>query len=434
MKVALFAAAIGPVLVVVGKLTSGIGRMVGVVGKLSLAFGKGGKAAPAWARGIAAVTKGLASFVKQAALAIASVARQAAAWVAETAAKVAATAATVAHSIATKASAAAQWLLNAALTANPIGLVVAALAALVAIVVILWKKNETFRRIVTGVWNAIKTAASAVWNWLVGAFKKWGRAILIAITGPVGLLVITAIKHWGKIKESAAKAWSAIKATASAVWGAIKAVIGRLWGVIVAVFRTSPVGIIAAHWQKIRAGVSAAWNGIVGAVRGFWSKVTGVFSTAYSKFLSIGSAIVSGIRQGISNGWGAFESWFKGLIGKPVQWAKDILHIGSPSRVFAEIGGNVAAGLVVGMKNSHAMVRRASRDLAGATLPAFAGPRAHGGVAGGGGRQTVIHVAAGAVQIGIPASASGVTARRSLTCRPLLTAAFRKLAVEIDRR
>ena len=150
MGIGLAVAAMGPALVVIGKLTSGIGRMVGVVGKLTMAFGKGGKAAPAWARGIAAVTKGLASFVKQAALAIASIVRQAAAWVAETAAKVAATAATVAHSAATKAAAAAQWLLNAALTANPIGLVVAAVAALVAVIVVLWKKNETFRKVVIG--------------------------------------------------------------------------------------------------------------------------------------------------------------------------------------------------------------------------------------------------------------------------------------------
>ena len=317
IKVGFLVAAMGPLLVVIGKVTSGVGRLTGAAGKLVLAFGKGGKAAPLWARGIAAVTKGVAAFVRQAALAIVSVAKQAAAWVAETAAKVAATAATVAHAAATKAAAAAQWILNAALTANPIGLVIAAVAALVAVIVILWKKNETFRRVVTAVWGAIKSAAVAVWNWLVGAFKKWGKAILIAITGPVGLLVITAAKHWGQIKAGAAKAWSAIKATATAVWGAIKTVVTKLWQVIVFFFKLSPVGIIATHWAKIKSGVSSAWNAITGTVKRLWSAIISYFKGTLSAFAGIGRAIVDGLKNGIGSAWGAFESWFKGMIGKP---------------------------------------------------------------------------------------------------------------------
>ncbi|HOQ62123.1 MAG TPA: phage tail tape measure protein, partial [Vicinamibacterales bacterium] len=75
IKAALVGAAIGPVLVIVGRLAQGVGAAVGVAGKLALAFSKGGKAAPGWARGIAGATKGLVSFVKQGALAIASLAR-----------------------------------------------------------------------------------------------------------------------------------------------------------------------------------------------------------------------------------------------------------------------------------------------------------------------------------------------------------------------
>lgn len=428
----LFAAAIGPVAFVVGKVTGAIGRMVGAVGKLTLAFGKGGEAAPAWARGIAKVTKGLASFVKQSALAIASVARQAAAWVAETAAKVAATAATVAHSVATKASAAAQWLLNAAMTANPIGLVIAAIAALVAGIVLLWKKNETFRRIVIATWNAIKSAASAVWNWLVSAFKKWGLGILAAVTGPIGILVITAVKHWGKIKESAARAWYAIKGTAATVWSAIKGVVSKAWGAIVGLFKLSPVGVIAGHWSKIRSQATEAWSRIKERISGVWSKIVGVFSGVYSKFLSVGSDIVSGIKQGISDGWGAFESWFKGLIGKPVQWAKDILHIGSPSRKFAEIGQWSVEGFALGMRGRTDLVRRASSELAAAALPTIGGPRAYGAGAGGAWRSVAFSVAPGAVQISFAgAPADGVT---QATVDATVDRAFRRLAAELSRR
>ena len=79
---------------------------------------------------------------------------------------------TVEHAVVSKAVAAAtkiwtagQWLLNAALTANPIGLVVAAVAALIAIIVIAYKKNETFRNIVDAAWKGIKEVVGAVVSW-----------------------------------------------------------------------------------------------------------------------------------------------------------------------------------------------------------------------------------------------------------------------------
>lgn len=56
--------------------------------------------------------------------------------------------------MASKAWAAAQWLLNAAMTANPISLVIVALAALVAGIVIAYKQSTTFRDIVNGAAHA----------------------------------------------------------------------------------------------------------------------------------------------------------------------------------------------------------------------------------------------------------------------------------------
>ncbi len=57
--------------------------------------------------------------------------------------------------IATKAWAAIQWLLNAALSANPIGLLVIAIAGLVAGFVLLYKKSETVRNVVSRLWDVI---------------------------------------------------------------------------------------------------------------------------------------------------------------------------------------------------------------------------------------------------------------------------------------
>ncbi|WP_085833983.1 phage tail protein [Clostridium merdae] len=56
----------------------------------------------------------------------------------------------------TKGASVAQWLLNAAMNANPIALIIAAVAALVAGIIVLWNTNESFRNAVIGVWENIK--------------------------------------------------------------------------------------------------------------------------------------------------------------------------------------------------------------------------------------------------------------------------------------
>lgn len=64
----------------------------------------------------------------------------------------------------TKLAAAGQWLLNAALSANPIGIVIVIIAALVAGIILAYKHSETFRRIVSGAFEAISNAAKWMWN------------------------------------------------------------------------------------------------------------------------------------------------------------------------------------------------------------------------------------------------------------------------------
>lgn len=95
----------------------------------------------------------------------------------------------------TKAVAAAQWLLNAAMEANPIGLVVVALAALVAGLVIAYKKSETFRNIVNGAFKGVQKAVGFV----VGFIKDHWEALLIAITGPTGAAIVLIVKNWDKV-------------------------------------------------------------------------------------------------------------------------------------------------------------------------------------------------------------------------------------------
>lgn len=93
----------------------------------------------------------------------------------------------------TKAWTVVQGIFNAVMALNPVALAVIAIAALIAIIVIAYKKSETFRNIVQGAmhgvgkaFGAIKTAAKAVFDWLKPAFAFIGKLFVGYINSWIG--------------------------------------------------------------------------------------------------------------------------------------------------------------------------------------------------------------------------------------------------------
>jgi hypothetical protein len=171
-----------------------------------------------------------------------------AAVVASTAATVAQTVATVAANVAAKAWAAGQWLLNAALTANPIGLVIAAIALLVVGIIYAYRHSEKFRIVVqaamrgaVAAWQALRTAVTAAVHWIVGRMAA---------------LVSNVRRTNAAIRSAFSVAYHAI---VDPIDRAVRWALGRLAD-LVAYVRDIP--------GKITGAVS-------GAVSGAWDKATG---------------------------------------------------------------------------------------------------------------------------------------------------------------
>ena len=96
-------------------------------------------------------------------------------------------AAVKAYETITKAMAIAQTLLNAVMSANPIGLVVVAIAALTAALILAYQHSETFRNIITGAFDAVKDAASAVAKAVSFAFNAALGGIKFEINAVISL-------------------------------------------------------------------------------------------------------------------------------------------------------------------------------------------------------------------------------------------------------
>jgi hypothetical protein len=118
--------------------------------------------------------------------------------------------------LATKAYTGAQWLLNAALTANPIGLVVAALVLLGVGLVVAYKKSETFRRIVQGAFAGVKLGIQAV----ITVVKAYGGVYVKAFKIAQGA-VAKFVKFFTGAYEKVTGFFEMLKSSAANIGGAI---------------------------------------------------------------------------------------------------------------------------------------------------------------------------------------------------------------------
>lgn len=274
-------------------------------------------------------------------------------------ARLRATAATVASTIASKAARAAtiawtgvQWLLNTALLANPIGLVVLAIIALIAIVVLAYQKNETFRKIVQAVWAGIKVAISAVGDWFVHTLwpslkKAFDQLMSVSQT-------------WYKICMSV---WKGVWGVISAYWGFIRDYVFNplktfITKTIPDAFRAG-VGLIGKWWSGLKAVASDPVDfmvntvinkGIIGSLNWLAEKVgvkTRIPTVSYgggggSK--SSGDKISGNTKNGDGYGQGDGDG-IGSLLKSPVSWLSNRVGLG---RLAARFGSNPYVGTVTG--------------------------------------------------------------------------------------
>lgn len=257
------------------------------------------------------------------------------------------TAATAAWNVVTKAARVAtlawtgvQWLLNAALTANPIGIVVVAIGALIAGIILAYKHSETFRKIVAAAWSGIKTAAAAAWGFikpvfdalkwyvttvLVGAFKLYWAYVkfvfsivttIIKVAWAVIKPVFNAIA--GFVRGALSIAFVVLQNYVKIVWIAIQLYIKVAWAVIKGIFALikayvtgvlAPVftwlygNVIKPVWNAIRKAISTAWSAIRTVFNTIRSFLAGPLATAFKVFRSAMSTIWSAVRKTISTVW-----------------------------------------------------------------------------------------------------------------------------------
>lgn len=277
-----------------------------------------------------------------------------------------------AWNIVTKLVAVAQAALNIVLAANPIGIVILAIAALTAGLVYFFTKTDTGKKIFSTAMDFISKAARGAVDFIVNTFqsvvgffealwegvknvfkafvdfvKKWWAVIFLGvITGGMAIIVGLVIKNWDTIKQNS-------KAVLDAIVGFFKAIPSKIGG-----FFTSAKNAVVVVWNSIPGFFSGVVNTIGSVFGRVVSYVKNAFSRAVSaiksiNWLDVGMNIIRGIGQGIANMGGWLAQKAKDAVNNAKEQLKSFLGIHSPSRVMRdEVGKMLGLGIAEGIDKS----------------------------------------------------------------------------------
>lgn len=187
------------------------------------------------------------------------------------------------------------------------------------------------------------------------------------IVAKIGLVVAAAgplIMVLGKVISGVGSIISILPMIASPAGIAVAAV-GGLIAVGVSLYK---------HWDQVKAFAAKAWGAIKNAItkpiegaKNLLGKAVDGIKALFSpsRWLSIGSDLVSGIWNGISNAAGWLKDKLMGWVGNVTDFLKNLFGIGSPSKVMAdEVGQWLPKGIAVGITDHEDVIDSAMQQIA----------------------------------------------------------------------
>lgn len=250
--------------------------------------------------------------------------------------------------------------LGVAFAANPVGLVIAAIAALVAGLVWAYNNIEPFRDFVDGVFQRIRGIAGSVAEWFAGPFVDFFRGLWDAITGffAAGRDQLTNVfqsvgDFFAGVGQGIADVWARITGAFQAAVEWVAGVFGPIWSQVSAILLL-PINLA-------RTLIGAAWDWVTARFQQAWDWVSGVFGAVWAGLVALLSGPIDAARDWLSNTWTAIlgvfttawvnvtgwlaSSWntLTGLIGLVIDLARDWLSNtwGSILGVFAAAWANI---------------------------------------------------------------------------------------------
>ena len=238
------------------------------------------------------------------------------------------TTAEAANAAATMGASGAFGIFNAVLSANPIGLIVTAVAALTAGLVWFFTQTETGQQIWSSFVDWIKQAWQGIADFFVGLWS--------GISEGASTLWDGVVTTWNAYVESLKAMWNAVVTFFSDLWVSIQETASVAWTAITTAVMTIVQTFIDGFmnlWNNISAGLTQIWEGIKMIFQGAWEFIKSIFLGAIliiidlvtGNFNQLGadlSLIWEGIQNGISLVWEGIKTFFFGIVDAIVGFGK----------------------------------------------------------------------------------------------------------------
>lgn len=203
----------------------------------------------------------------------------------------------------------------------------------------------------------LMTIVNAVWGWIQNYIGQQIKAIATIIYAVAGA-ILAFWNEWGDtILAAAERVWENIKITVDAAMDILgylidagAALIRGDWDA----FGEALQNIWQTAWDAIKSILENARATLKEVMAKLKDELISVWEGIKSKFTSVGKDIVNGIGEGIKSGWDYLTGLISDLADSLFKSAKDALGISSPSKLFADIGRDIQAGLTIGLDNNAA--------------------------------------------------------------------------------
>lgn len=240
--------------------------------------------------------------------------------------------------------------LNMTMLANPIVLIIAAIAALVAAFIYLWNNCDGFRQFWIDIWENVKQVAVTVWN----AIKSF---------------LSTA---WEAIKTTAATVFEAIKSFFTTIWDGIKLVFTTVLEVIktvIVTYFTIYKTVITTVFNAVKLVVTTVWNSIKTVITTVVTAIQTFITTAWNTIKTIVTTVVNGIKTAVSGAFTAMWTGIKTTIGNIVTTIKTgfgtaVSFITGLAQSAVKWGTDIIDGIVNGIKKCIGKVKDAVSNVA----------------------------------------------------------------------
>ena len=221
---------------------------------------------------------------------------------------------------------------NAAIVANPIGAIAAAIAAVVAGLVWFFTQTKIGQKIWSGFVSWIKQAWQGIADFFVGIWSgisDGAKNLWNGVTDVWNAVVETIRNSWNGIVEFFSNLWSGITSGVSAAWTAITQTIMT----IVQPFIDGFLNI----WNGIKDGLSQMWEGVKMIFQGAWDFIKSIVLGAVlividiitGNFGKLGEdlgLIWQGISDAVSMVWEGIKTYFMGVVSAIVGYGQSVFE------------------------------------------------------------------------------------------------------------